>query len=461
MKRYYFLEKISKFGFETLSKRGEFSAVLMDYDYEPIFEVARKRVADFFSKVNPKTGLMAREHYSPKFTCRKCQSISEIGAITSFLEWFPDDKDVVRMCEDWAQATWKYFLSEDGGLYYAVDSETGTPICLWTYTSYYGSFSLALAKLYQVTGSSEYKEKCDYLVDFVWEARFKETNIPPSTLSCTGEFPGLWGLTFKFPKTDSPMVDTDCLYWVNKVFKLYFMLRDEKYKKIALSATDSWIERSWKERWKHFVVCVSGDGSEGIGPFFERIYGDGKPNCLELVINAYKATENEEYMRYFDEFWDCLKDNSIEGLLPGILERGRVPSPLTGPGVDWYVKTNGADIEQSGFLDLIVKAYEVTRSEKHLREADDYAELLTTKGVERLGHCERFWRSLGSALLRYALVTGKVRKVELSVDELEATIKVLRGKEELVCDKVSRGEVILYLSRDEYRVLIDDKVMVI
>jgi len=459
MKYYYFLEKFSKFGFEIVSKRNEFSAVLMEYGYDPAFEMARERVLDFFSRINPKTGLIAREHYSPKFTCKKCQSISEIGTVVRFLEWFPNDEDVVEKCEEWAQATWKYFLSKDGGLYYAVDSETGVPICLWTYTSYYGSFSLALAKLYQVTGSKEYKEKCDYLVDFVWEARFRETDIPPSTLSCTGDFTGLWNLTFKYPRTDSPMVDTDCLYWVNKVFKLYFMLNDRKYKEIALAAANSWIKYSWKEQWKHFVVCVNGDGSEGKGPFFERIYGDGKTNCMELVTNAYKATRNERYLKYFDDFWSCMKRNSINDLFPGILERGKIPSPLVGPGVDWYVETGGIDVEQSGFLDIIVKLYEVTKARRYLEEADRYASILITKGVNKLGYHKRFWRGLGSVFLKYALVTGKVKREELEVNKPNSVIKVFKDGKVVLCDQVGCGKVILYLGGGNYQVTLNDKVI--
>ncbi len=368
---------------------------------------------EVFIYQNERTGLVPTYMAQPKYKgsdFKNLHRISSIGRIVDILEHFPDDEDIIERCERWAEGVWKYHRSKYGGLHDYVDVNTGEPSARgptrptglerpfgletfiegeekgafidWTYTSYYGSASLAFAFLFKVTGKEKYKVWCDALIDFVWDRRRRPTNIPPHTLTITGEY--------------GDPIDTDCLYWVNKIFRIYRLLGEGVYRDIALTATDAWIKYGWVEEWEHFVVCVHGDGSPGEGDVFERIYGDGKYNTLEAMVRAYDATGDGRYMDYFDRFWGCLERNSVGGLFPQVLCRGK--RVTSGRGFNRkYADERGVDLGQSIFLNLVIDAYDVTGDERYLRKAILFNENLRLKD-------ERFKRGYEAAATRLETV---------------------------------------------------------
>ena len=436
------------------------SSLLMA-DFKPAFKAVRDGIKSFLNSRNPKTGLIR----SPGLYGEKgLQRISTGGIIAGILEWFGGDKEIVEGCKEFADAIWRYFKSDEGGLYNAVNVETGKPGGIatisnpetgnpnWTYTDYYVSLARSYARLYLVTEDDIYYDRCEYLINFIWERRFKETDIVPNTISINGGFPGIEGLTFKYPQTDSVMVDTDCLYWVNSVYDIYNILGDPFYRDIALRATDGWLRCGWRDEWDHFVTCVYGDGSPGSGPFFERIYGDSKYNVLRLMVNAYRVTGDQRYMNYYDRFWECLKRNSIGGLIPYILERGRIPSPLEGPGTgpSHPGNINGIDNTPSHFIGLLIDAWEATENRKYLKDAYNLTESIKKNSKKILKTEPQKIRGLGHNLTRLSTTSKKLVKVMVNVGEGGWRIKVGRDGDSLIERSVGTRKAVLYLDKGWY-----------
>ncbi len=465
----YFAEGVKLLWGKCMDKYSYLCLSLLAADFKPAFPLVRRSVKAFFERRNPKTGLIPSPGVYGEMGL---QSVSTGGIITGILEWFCGDEEIVMECKRFADAIWRYFRSEEGGLYYNVNVETGRPEGVkgtlpnpnldnpgWTYTSYYGFLSRSYAKLYVCTEEDIYRERCEYLVNFVWDRRFRETDIPPNTLSINGGFPGIEGLTFKYPQTDSVMVDTDCLYWVNSVYDIYNILGDPFYRDIALRATDGWLRCGWRDEWDHFVTCVYGDGSPGSGPFFERIYGDSKYNVLRLMVNAYRVTGDQRYMNYYDRFWECLKRNSIGGLIPYILERGRIPSPLEGPGTgpSHPGNINGIDNTPSHFIGLLIDAWEATENRKYLKDAYNLTESIKKNSKKILKTEPQKIRGLGHNLTRLSTTSKKLVKTSINMKEKGWQLTINKNDKNLINTPIKTKKAVIYLEKGWYTFKIEKK----
>lgn len=75
-------------------------------------DVIRNFIINFFRSKNKSTGLIPRVNGG---LYEGYQRASDIGKIIAFLEWFPEDEEIISLCEEWAQAIWECFVSKREG----------------------------------------------------------------------------------------------------------------------------------------------------------------------------------------------------------------------------------------------------------------------------------------------------------------------------------------------------------
>lgn len=301
----------------------------------------------------------------------------------------------------------------------------GLPDSWWVMVQGYGAIAQAYTHLYLRTEEEEDKQEQDYL-DFaqeinhgLWMARINQaTYLMPDTVTPNGPLPGDQsdaGGGFRY------MHDTDCLYWCRKMFDTYGLrkrsgdlpvlsrsplfldsrarrFRDafcpsgglfggtarllcqtywrrrelkpllnagfpHQYLGMALGLTLDWIRYGWHPRWRQFSRKISLDGTRSD----TRIYGDGKWNTLFMLIEAYRYTGDEFYLRIFDEAWGKFEELSRDPALGGLFPEGVREGQTVLDGCTPFGQTDPSDqprycyeTNQESFLEAILTAYDAT-----------------------------------------------------------------------------------------------------
>jgi len=424
-------------------------AELREIDYEPARIFMKEMWRRTLRRQDPRTGLVLR---APGVSYEGLHRSGDLGALRLFLQWFPQDSSVIRAGRRWAEGFWRYQRAPEGGLYDRVDPRTGWPhepwyfpTSYWTFTSYYGNSAEALAWLSKITGDPRYKAWADSLTLFVWRHRpNRRMDLPPSTISIKG------GVT--------RWVDTDGIYWVRALFRTFTLTGDSLYRELALRATNAWIRYGWRDQWNQFVACcradglpgqgLPGQGPPGQGPpdtaiVFQRIYGDGKYNTLRMLIYAYRETGDSRYLDLFDRFWNQLEANGKRGMLPQVLDKGRIA--LSGRGYDPRHTYEGLDNQQSIFLDILVDAYRFTGLPRYLEKAKAFADNL-------LRQDEHFLRptQVGRAYLKLALAAQPIRRFRIRLPHTGTRLTFSHNGNEVLSVRVPTEAAVVYLPASQY-----------
>lgn len=337
----------------------------------------------FWRDRNPKTGLIP--YAAPPrliFSKKSSAGLQPVWLMTQAMEllsWFPDDKEVLANCRALADATIKHFdyTDENGkpqGIWIYVDAATASEKDGFYAIQAYGFIGKALMELAQKTGEKRYREWAAQKLEFAWKSTINP-NLPLVATKMTekGIYP-----------PDLREADTDSLYFIRSLYQVFQITQERRYRDWALATTDLWYRGAWVPEWKQFVRKLTPEGKPGMS----QIYGDAKYNFLFVLIEAYRVTRNEKYMKRFSEAWSNFLAQGEEGLVPARMDRGKM------------VRNRGLDPPQTMFIQILLIAYEATRDQKWLLEVQRFGSAVLRAG-------EKNWRmqscQAGVAFLRCGL----------------------------------------------------------
>lgn len=403
--------------------------------HKPADAMMRVFADSFFASRNPDTGLIPHSYdsWSPAFLVRTGgkQPVSIIARTLDFMEWFPDDADLLRKSADLADATMKYFDFEfkrgrKGGMWSYVDAASGEPRSPVTLTLHYGSLGKAFAYLTRRTGDRRFLEWADQKMEFVWQMRLNR-DLP---ILCD-----------KFIPTTACMdngwtSDTDTIYYVRCLFDIYRLSGDTKHRDWAMAVTDLWFDRAWNADWGHFIRKLRPDGT----PAVDTLYGDAKYNTLEMLTCAYRVTKDNRYMDRFKQAWRGLMRMGRDGLVAEAMKQGQMTR-------------QDLDPQQTIFISILLGAYEAAGDKELLDEAEAFGKRVLAAGrkVWRMEGCQA-----GDAFLRLALARRPVRRLEVSLGNKGASLVIARAGENLLNVAVPGEIAVVYLPEGEYEVRLGD-----
>jgi uncharacterized protein YyaL (SSP411 family) len=246
----------------------------------------------------------------------------------------------------------------------------------------YGHIGMAMMALAEKTGEKRFRKWAAQKLEFAWKTTLSPTlPMVVTELVPTGIAPG---------EENENTSDTDSLYFIRRLFEVYRITKEKRYRDWALATTDLWYRSAWVPEWKQFVRKLLPNGK----PARPWIYGDAKYNLPRVLIEAYRITRDEKYIRRFSTTWNNFLAQGEGGLVPSRMDSGKM------------VKARGADPQQSIFIDILLKAYEATEDKKWLLETQRFAGVV-------LGADRRYWRmndcQAGMAFLRVGLALRDAR----------------------------------------------------
>jgi hypothetical protein len=195
-----------------------------------------------------------------------------------------------------------------------------------------------------------------------------------------------------------------------------------KYLGMALGLTLDWIKYGWRPKWGHFVNRLSFDGTSQSN---SQIGSDSKYNTLQMLVDAYRFTYDDFYLRIFDAAWATFEqlgaDGRLGGFFPETVFEGHLVGGCTGFGEELNVDDPNFyscwDPRQDVFLEIRVRAYLATvaagqpRAE-YLESAQAFANRIIDHEAQRVAvGCD------GIAFLRLALATGTLRRIQFTIWE--------------------------------------------
>jgi hypothetical protein len=217
---------------------------------------------------------------------------------------------------------------------------------------------------------------------------------------------------------------------------MYALTQDEKYRTWALKVTDLWLEAAWKPQWGHFVRKIFPDGTSAD----VRMYGDGKYNTLAVLLGAYEATKNPQYLDSFWRMWTELQRVSGGGLIMEAFAEGTA------------VKDQGFDKQQTVFLELLTQAAKHSNSPERWRETTKFADLVMKAGEEVM---RAEGGQSGTAFLRLALSRHQIARLALDLSTADGTLILHKGKVEILRQKVPTRWAVVYLPAGDYAVTLE------
>jgi hypothetical protein len=400
--------------------------------HRPADAMMRAFAESFFAARNSETGLIpgtAESWNAQRLVNQKgMQPACLVHKAALLLEWFPEDVKLRAECAALAEATMKYFDFEDSsgkkrGMWGYADVKGGEARGPITIALDYGAMAKGMAVVSQLSGDSRFVAWADQKLDFVWGARLNR------------ELPILSDVFVPYTAVmnDGWTSDTDTLYHVRFLYRIYELTGNTKYRDWALAATDLWFDRAWNSQWGHFIRKLRPDGT----PAVETLYGDAKYNTLHMLVDAYRTTKNPKYAERLKFAWKNLLRMGIGGLVAESVRRGEAEV------------RPGFDPQQTIFIEILVDAYEATGDAEFLREAEAHAARVLRVGRKamRIEGCQA-----GRALLRVALARSPVRRLELRLEARDTPVKITRqGKTELEAT-VPADLAVIYLPAGTYQV---------
>ena len=406
---------------------------LKQLNHKPAEAMMRSFADSFFSARNPQTGLIPYSYneWSSTFQVETGgkQPVVLVEKGVELYQWIPNDpvqKKVVAL----ALATMKYFDFElqpgkKGGMWNYVDVKSGgEPRSRVARTQDFGAIANGLAYLSQKTGDPKFLKWADQKLEFVWQHRMNQ-NLPLLAEQFTP--------TSALIDPEEKSSDTDTLYHVQLLFNLYDLTGEKKYQDWAIAVTNLWFEQAWNENWGHFVRKLNLDGT----PAVDELYGDGKYNTLYILVDAYQVTKDAKYIDRFKQAWSNLLKMGKDGFVPQRVERGKM--------VDKY----GLDKQQTIFLDILVAAYEASKDQEILQQAQALGKRILERGetVMRLEGGQA-----GHAFLRLALAQQKIRRLEVALGKAGTNLTVTQNGKSVLKVKVPAEVAVVYLPEGRYNI---------
>jgi hypothetical protein len=336
----------------------------------------------------------------------------------------------------------------------------GFPDSGLVYAFEYGFVAKAFLLLSKISGDEKYADFAASINDGLWNSRFNHNNyLMPDSITPWGPLPGDQDPGPQNPGDQDPMhqfkykYDTDCLYWARAIFETYGIFdknrtdlrpletedarcgrtnnlralkcrvnirknkllplftgtREDKYLAMALGLTLDWIGYGWNPDWSQFIRKIHHDGTPGE----TRIYGDGKWNTLYILIEAYRFTHDNFYLRTFNQAWKHFEDLAQDGFFLQSLKSGDIdPDP----------NASGIEENQDAFLDVIVTAYLATMEagnpqQDYLNIAREFADRIMEAHVGGKNYYVNAHGLVGKAYLGLALAEGTLRRVSIHLSE--------------------------------------------
>lgn len=407
---------------------------LKQLNHKPAEAMMRSFADSFFSTRNPRTGLIPYSYdaWSPIFQVQTGgkQPVALVESGVEFYQWFPDDPDLQKKVVALAKATMKYFDFElkpgkKGGVWNFVDVNSGgEPRGRVARTQDFGAIANGLAYLSQKTGDRRFLKWADQKLVFVWQHRMNK-DLPLLYEQFTP--------TSALVDPEEKSSDTDTLYHVRLLFDLYDLTGEKKYRDWAMAVTNLWFEKAWNEDWGHFIRKLNPDGT----PAVDTLYGDGKYNTLYILVHAYRLTKDAKYIDRFKQAWGNLLEMGEDGFVPQRVEQGKM--------VDKY----GLDKQQTMFLDILVTAYEASKDQEILQQAEALGKRILERGETVM---RQEGGQAGHALLRLALAQQRIRRLEVALGKAGTNLTLTRDGNSVLEVKIPAEVAVVYLPEGTYNI---------
>ena len=289
----------------------------------------------------------------------------------------------------------------------------------------------------------------------------------PDTVTPHGPLPGDF-----HPTAGKYSHDTDCLYWVRKLYSAYGLVgqplqpfqsfqkqisagavqKEAKKRRhqvdsllqgsvsqrllgMALGVTLDWIIHGWIPKSRQFGRKIFHDGNLAE----PSLYGDGKYNTLYILLNAFRWTQDQFYLDVYNHAMTVYEGvaitNQLGGLFPTALIHGGLPSgPFTPYGTKRMTDADppyAYDQSQDIFLDIAVTAHQVTSgvlgasAGHHLQKAQVLGESILkadTSGIESIFGV--YHGIVGRAFLHLALAPNTLMKVRLLFPDSSISVQI-------------------------------------
>lgn len=403
----------------------------------PADGIMRKFAEAFFAPRNPETGLIPGTawtwHSNHLVHQKNKQPVYLVEKAARLLEWFPEDLDLREKAASLGVATMKafdyeYMPGRKAGMWGYADVAGGEAKGPITITLHYGAMAWGMAYLSKVTGDRRFLDWADQKLEFVWRTRLNR-ELP---ILCDTFVP------YSAVMNDGWTSDTDTLYHVRYLFRLYELTGNAKYRDWALAVTDLWFDRAWNAEWGHFIRKLHPDGR----PAVESLYGDAKYNTLHVLVDAYRVTKDAKYVDRLNLAWRNLLRLSCDGLVAEALARGKPEA------------NRGFDPQQTIFVEILLDAYEATGDAGFLGEAEAHGERVMKIGKKamRLEGCQA-----GRAFLRLALARQPVRRLERKMGGPHQSLTIRHENRVILETQVPADLAVVYLPGGTYTVQVAGK----
>lgn len=412
---------------------------LKSLNYEPADALMADLAQTFFAARHPATGLIPYAYDAPipgnprnpaeaDLSSGNQQPVGLIARAMEFCQWFPGDRTLQTQCLELARSTIQHFdvpttAAQPTGLWGWVNvAGDRTPRSSLTLTQDYGEVAWGMAQLSQQTNDLQFAQWADTKLQFVWQHPMSpelpllhEQFVLTQALERPGEFSS----------------DTDTLYFVRRLFKLYELTGNVRYRDWALAVTDLWVDRAWNPRWGHFIRKLNPDGT----PAVDTLYGDAKYNTLAILVNAYEVTGDADYLARLKLAWSNLVSLGQHGLAPEAVQRGR------------WDRAAGLDPQQTLFLEILIEAYDASGDRAFLQAAETLAHAILRQGktVMRLESGQA-----GNAFLKLALARQPITRVEFPLDQPHRSFQIEQGGHLILQATPPTAEVVVYMPRADY-----------
>lgn len=389
---------------------------------------------------NAQTGLIPYSHFGEDniggVDRANRQTLRMVARMAEFAEWFPSDVNTLATLRAMADATIEHFdYTEANGQpagvtnWVRVDQPDDYAQSYLTQDLGYAAYGVAVAGL--ATGDRRYLDWARQKIDFVWANR---TNPPlpliPEILTGTS-----WNITGE----DSFTSDSDTLYFVQELFKLYALTNDPVYKDRGLAVADWWYEHAWMPQYGHFSRKLN--RSDGMMHKAD-LYGDAKHNLLFALVGAYQFSGDTKYLTRVKEAYRNLRAAGQDGFIPRTIFEGQM------------VVEDGPDRHQSYYIELLVYAYEVSGDREFLTMAEEFAQHLLSKRPDLIRQASG---QGGTAYLRLAMARNEIERLEVDFQTCGAPVNhvVLKQNGVTVLDRMVAADVaVIYIPAGNYEVQI-------
>jgi hypothetical protein len=389
-------------------------------DDEAARAMMRGFAESFFAARDPGTGLIPYSYDVPHALAGGRtggrQPVDLVFAAMELQRWFPDDSALLARARGLGDATIAAFDVPGAGVWGWADVRGAAPPLPGVHPAQLGRMAEGMVRLSAATGDSRYRDWA------VAKLRWARSTRGASRLVC-GTFTPRARV-----ETDAGLCDTDLLYLTRRLFAIARLTGDGELRAWALADADAWYAGGWLARYGHFARRLRPDGSAAT----EALYGDAKYNTLRVMVDAYRATGNERYLRRLKVAWRALAAAGRGGLAPDRLVAGRME------------EARGNDPAQTMFLEILLDAYRASGDADFLADARALGHAILRRGDAAM---RMQGGEAGDAFLRLAAASGQLRRVEVALDGPAARVTVAAGRAVTVDVRGPRAVAIIYLPR--------------